>query len=337
MDGLSGLFAAEAVALRCWLLLAALALDATIGDPDWLWRRLPHPVVLCGRLIARFDHGLNREAAGAAWRRLYGVMAVVPLVGLAAGLGLGLMAAAGVLAPAGWGIEAAFVAVLLAQRSLLEHVGRVADGLDDGLEAGRRAVSQIVGRDPAVLDEAGVARAAIESAAENYSDGVVAPAVWYLALGLPGILAYKAVNTADSMIGHRDDRHRAFGWAAARADDVANLIPARLTALLIVLAAITPGPWSARRALRTAFRDARHHRSPNAGWPEAAMAGALGLKLGGPRAYGTEAVDGVWLGDGRTDATADDIDRALRLAVRGGVLFLLAVIGLAGLLGGWIG
>ena len=200
---------------------------------------------------------------------------------------------------------------LLAQRSLAAHVRAVATGLRRGLAEGREAVSHIVGRDPASLDAAAVARAAIESLAENFADGVVAPVVWGLLLGLPGLALYKAVNTADSMIGHRTARHERFGWAAARLDDVVNLPASRLGALWIVLAAaLVPGA-DAGGAWRAVWRDAGGHRSPNAGWPEAAMAGALGLRLAGPRVYGGVSVADAWMGDGRAGATAADVERAL--------------------------
>jgi adenosylcobinamide-phosphate synthase len=202
---------------------------------------------------------------------------------------------------------------LPAQRSLWTHVGAVADALErDGLAAGRLAVSQIVGRDPAVLDEAGVVRAAIESLAENFSDGVVAPLFWGAVAGLPGMAGYKAVNTADSMIGHRSARYAAFGWAAARLDDLVNLPASRLAALLLVLAAAITGA-DAEAAWRAVRRDARRHRSPNAGWPEAAMAGALGLRLAGPRVYAGEPVEDAWMGEGRAAAAVSDLRRALAL------------------------
>jgi adenosylcobinamide-phosphate synthase len=209
-------------------------------------------------------------------------------------------------------ILAVLASTLLAQRSLFTHVRAVEQGLRQGLAQGRAAVSHIVGRNPESLDAAGVARAAIESLAENFSDGVVAPALWGVLLGLPGIAVYKAINTADSMIGHRTARHAAFGWAAARLDDVVNLPASRLAALLLVIAAGLGG-CDARAALRAAWRDAGRHRSPNAGWPEAAMAGALGLRLAGPRVYGDQRVEDAWMGNGRADAGADDIDRALRV------------------------
>jgi adenosylcobinamide-phosphate synthase len=223
---------------------------------------------------------------------------------------------------------AALASTLLAQRSLGAHVARVADALEyEGLTAGRAAVAHIVGRDTAALDEAGVARAAIESLAENFSDGVVAPAFWMAIAGLPGAAVYKAINTADSMIGHRTERHEAFGWAAARLDDLVNLPASRLSALLIAAAAVAHGPERAAAAWRATWRDAHRHRSPNAGYPEAAMAGALGLALGGPRVYGGVAVDDGLMGNGRREATAADIRAALALYGRAdGLLIGMAAI-----------
>ena len=301
---------------RLWLLVLALALDALVGDPDRLWRRLPHPVVLIGGAVGWLDRRLNHDDAADARRRAAGVVAVAILLAGALVVGWGVARMLGSV-PGLWIGEILIVAVLLAQRSLYRHVAAVAVALETGgLAAGRQAVARIVGRDPASLDEAGVARAAIESCAESFSDGIVAPAFWYVVLGLPGLLAYKALNTADSMIGHRTPRYAAFGWAAARLDDAANLVPARLSALLLALAAaVCSGPKTAATALRTAWRDAPHHRSPNAGWPEAAMAGALDLALAGPRRYGEGIVDDAWMGDGRTGATAADIRAALRLLV----------------------
>ncbi len=207
----------------------------------------------------------------------------------------------------------AVASTLLAQRSLDAHVRAVADALElEGIEAGRRAVSMIVGRDTAGLDETGVSRAAIESLAENFSDGVVAPLFWLLVAGLPGIFSYKAINTADSMIGHKSDRYLAFGWASARVDDFVNLPASRLSALWLVLASAALSGLSPRGAIATVWRDANGHRSPNAGWPEAAMAGALGLRLAGPRAYEGTMVDDRWIGDGRETACGGDIRLALR-------------------------
>jgi adenosylcobinamide-phosphate synthase len=214
----------------------------------------------------------------------------------------------------GWALEALLVAVLLAQRSLYDHVAAVRDGLERrGLDGGREAVSHIVGRDPQSLDEYGVARAAIESLVENFSDGVVAPALFYALFGLPGIFVYKTANTLDSMIGHKTPRYLQFGWAAARLDDLLNLVPARLSGVLLAAAALATPRAQALPALRIMLRDASKHRSPNAGWPEAAAAGALDLTLAGPRRYNGRVVNDPWLGDGRARATTADINRALRL------------------------
>lgn len=293
-------------------LLLALGLDRLVGDPDGLWRRVPHPVVHFGRAIASLDRRFNREADAPARRKIMGIAAILVLLALAVGLGLALRALFGLFGPAGLLLEACVAAIFLAQKSLGAHVEAVREGLATGLAEGCRAVSMIVGRDPEGLDEAGVARAAIESLAENASDGIVAPALAFLVAGLPGLLAYKMLNTADSMIGHLSARHRDFGWAAARLDDAANWVPARLTALLFAL--LGPAP---ARAMRAAWRDGPLHRSVNAGWPEAAMAGALGLALGGPRSYGELHVEAPMLnGEGRREATANDIARALALFAR---------------------
>jgi adenosylcobinamide-phosphate synthase len=257
------------------MLAAALLIDAVAGEPRWLWSRAPHPAVAMGAAVAWADRTLNRGSA----RRLRGAVAVLVLVGAAALAGAAITALP--LSPL-WTTLAA--AILLAQRSLADHVADVARDLGLSLPAGRRAVARIVGRDTAGMADADVARAAIESAAENLSDGVIAPALWFAVAGLPGMAAYKMLNTADSMIGHRTPRHEAFGWAAARLDDVANWIPARLTAALILAVQAPPGGRS--RAWRAVVADAPRHRSPNAGWPEAAMAQVLGVALSGPRAYG---------------------------------------------------
>ncbi len=310
------LFAADPARLDpLLLLLAALALDAAIGDPAALFRRLPHPVALAGKLIGGLERRLNRPEFSESARGSRGIAAVLAVVGLAAGVGALID---GLVAQSPWGaiVEIAVLAVLLAQRGLYDHVAAVASALDrEGLAGGRDAIRHIVGRDPDSLDEHDVARAAIESLAENFSDGVVAPVVWFLVLGLPGICAYKAINTLDSMIGHRSERYRAFGWAAARLDDLVNLVPARLAGLLVAIAGAVMPRASGRDALRIMLRDARKHRSPNAGWPEAAMAGALDLSLAGPRRYGAELVEDPWLGEGSEDAGSADIRRALGLFI----------------------
>jgi adenosylcobinamide-phosphate synthase len=314
------------------ILLLALALDALIGDPAALYARLPHPVVVIGRGIDGLDRRLNRAQDGLAMRRLAGVAACLVLVILSLGIGWLLHRSLAAL-PGGWVAEALLISAFLAQNSLYRHVAAVARGLrEEGLAGGRRAVARIVGRDPESLDEAGVSRAALESLAENFSDGVTAPLFWALLLGLPGIIAYKAVNTADSMIGHRTPRHLAFGWASARLDDLLNLIPARLAGLVLAAAALLLPGMSAPGALRAMARDARRHRSPNAGWPEAAMAGALQLAFAGPRRYKSEIVEDHWMNaDGRREATAVDIRRGLTLylgacAIQATLVAILAVL-----------
>ena len=294
------------------LAAAAVLVEAAIGYPAFVYRAVGHPVTWMGRLLGLLERRLNREIATFGRRRLAGVETLAILLAVSAGAAFLFL----------WFVSTGLIGMILiilaatslvAQRSMYEHVRAVADALErDGLEAARRAVSMIVGRNPDRLDEAGVARAAIESLAENFSDGIVAPVFWMAVAGLPGATLYKASNTADSMIGHRTPRFAAFGWAAARLDDVLNLPASRLSALFIALAALVTG-GSPAGALRTVWRDARRHRSPNAGWPEAAMAGALGLKLAGPRVYGDEIVDDAFMGDGCREATAKDIRAALRI------------------------
>ena len=297
-------------------------IEAIVGYPQALVRAIGHPVTWMGALIGVLDRRLNRENAGPMARRTAGGLAVILLVGIVAGIAIVFERIVGLL-PFGFVFVVVLASTLIAQRSLHDHVRRVADALErEGLAGGRGAVSHIVGRDTAQLDESGVARAAIESLAENFSDGVVAPAFWMAIGGLPGAAAYKAINTADSMIGHRTPRHEAFGWAAARLDDLVNLPASRLTALLIVGAASTMPGASAAEAWRAVWRDARHHRSPNAGYPEAAMAGALGLALAGPRVYGGVTVDDALMGNGRRDATAADISAALALYRRADAVLL---------------
>lgn len=295
--------------------MLALAFDAVLGDPNWLWRRVPHPVVLIGRAIGWLDRTCNRDDHPPWLRRAAGIVVVVLLVIVASGCGVAITQALpdGVAGDVLLGLIAS---VFLAQRSLYQHVARVRDAFaGGGLDEARRAVGMIVGRDPQSLDQSGVCRAAIESCAENFSDGVVGPAFWLAVLGLPGLIAYKTINTADSMIGHRSARHREFGWAAARLDDLVNLIPARLAGLLLALAAPLAG-GKAEAAVSTMLRDARKHRSPNAGWPESAMAGALGLALAGPRRYASGLVDDPYINpQGGKAARPEDIARALRVLI----------------------
>ncbi|SDU02053.1 adenosylcobinamide-phosphate synthase CbiB [Stappia sp. ES.058] len=312
------------------LMLLALLLDSLVGDPPWLWRHVPHPVVLFGKVIEIADQDFNTPDTSESRRKLYGAIFLIALIACALLIGALLEVIFRGLPLGEIGIIVVG-AIFIAQRSLYDHVAAVRDGLSQGgLEGGRKAVAMIVGRDPEQLDEAGVARAAIESCAENHADGVVAPVFWFLLLGLPGLLAYKAVNTADSMIGHKTDRHRAFGWASARFDDLVNLPAARLSGLLLALSA----PLFGKRigeSLQIMRRDAPKHRSPNAGWPEAAMAAVLGLALAGPRAYAGYRVDDPYMNtDGRRDATAGDIARSLKALVfacivQAGVVALVAV------------
>jgi adenosylcobinamide-phosphate synthase len=309
------------------LAAGAVLVEAAIGYPAVVYRAVGHPVTWMGRLLGMLERRLNRETDTFAQRRLAGAVALAILLAASAGAAFAFL----------WFVSTGLIGIvltilaatsLIAQRSLYDHVRAVADALErDGLEAARRAVSMIVGRNPDRLDEAGVGRAAIESLAENFSDGIVAPVFWMAVAGLPGATLYKASNTADSMIGHRTPRFAAFGWAAARLDDVVNLPASRLSALFIALAALATG-GSPAGALRAVWRDAAHHRSPNAGWPEAAMAGALALKLAGPRIYGDEIVDDAFMGDGRRAATASDIRAALRIYLAACVVQWLLLAGL---------
>jgi adenosylcobinamide-phosphate synthase len=295
------------------LAFAALMLEALVGYPAPLYRAVGHPVTWMGAWLGLLEARLNRPAMGFAARRAMGALALVATL---APVALVCLAATRLFAPLGafgFAVLAMLAASLPAQKSLHAHVRAVADGLERSLDEGRRAVSMIVGRNPDALDAAGIARAAIESLAENFSDGVVAPLFWTAIGGLAGGALYKAVNTADSMIGHKDARYAAFGCAAARLDDVVNLPASRLAALWLILAAFLMSGASPFEAARAVWRDAAKHRSPNAGWPEAAMAGALGLKLAGPRVYGQTLVDDAFMGEGRREATAADIRRALGL------------------------
>ncbi|MGZ5916109.1 MAG: adenosylcobinamide-phosphate synthase CbiB [Methyloceanibacter sp.] len=296
--------------------LCALLIEVALGYPQGLFRRLTHPVVWMGALLTPLETRLNQESMPEDRRRLNGMLGLGVLLLVTILLALTLRITLTHLLPRvlATSVLALVASTLIAQASLYIHVKAVANALDEGrLEGGRAAVAEIVGRDTASLDSSGVARAAIESLAENFSDGVVAPALWCAVAGMPGIAAYKAVNTADSMIGHLSPRYRAFGWAAAKLDDLLNLPASRLAALWIALAALFHRDADAGAALVTVRRDASGHRSPNAGWPEAAMAGALGLKLAGPRSYHGTLTQDAWIGAGRSEATIADIRRALSL------------------------
>jgi adenosylcobinamide-phosphate synthase len=310
------------------LALAALLFEALIGYPASVYALLRHPVSWIGALIARLEQMLNRPAFSNDRRKLLGALSLLIVLAVAGEVArlLSDWAPHNVF---GFAVLAVLASSLVAQRSLYEHVAAVAEALErEGLPGGREKVAMIVGRDVSALDVAGVSRAAVESLAENFSDGIVAPAFWTAALGLPGGAVYKAANTADSMIGHRNERYQDFGWAAARFDDLVNLPASRLAALWIILAAaFTPrAEW--RAAWAAVARDAKKHRSPNAGWPEAAVAGALGFRLAGPRIYGGERVDDVYMGDGRTELDAADIRRALTLYRRACAAQMFALTGL---------
>lgn len=303
--------------LAATLKLAALAvaIEACLGYPQRVFRAIGHPVTWTGCLITLGDRYLNHEDRSFATRRALGFAALLLLLSLAGGGAyLFCLGLAGLNLPqlANLALTVLIASSLIAQRSLDAHVLAVAEALSTGLESGRAAAARIVGRDVAKLDDPGVARAAIESLAENFSDGVVAPAFWLALGGLPGGACYKAINTADSMIGHRTQRHAAFGFAAAKLDDLVNFCPARLSALLVVIAACFAPESSPQAAWRTMRRDARGHPSPNAGWPEAAFAGALGLRLGGPRIYAEVKIDDAFIGAGE-EPSRQDIRRALTL------------------------
>jgi adenosylcobinamide-phosphate synthase len=295
----------------------AIIIDAAVGWPAPLYARIGHPVGGFARMIGWAETRWNRPTLSDTIRRAAGVVTIVSLIAVAVGVALAATSLARlVLGPMAWIAIGVVAAPGLAIRSLYDHVAPVARALETGdLAVARARVAMIVGRDVATFDEAGVARAAIESLAESVCDGVVAPLFWLLVAGLPGLWAYKAINTADSLIGHREARWRAFGWAAARTDDVANLIPARISGVLLCLAGL--GGW------RTMWRDAGNHASPNAGWPEAAMAGALALKLAGPIAYDGVITAKPYIGDGRCDVTATDLRAALNIYRRACILLLV--------------
>ncbi len=305
-----------------------MLIELCFGYPDRLQRAIGHPVSWIGRLIALLDRSLNRETDGPQSRRAAGIVAVLVVLAIVGVIALAIQHAL-LRAPFGIFAVGVLAGTLVAQRSLHRHVADVATALEkDGVAAGRTAVAHIVGRDTDSLEAAGIARAAIESLAENFSDAIVAPVFWMVIGGLPGAALYKAINTADSMIGHRTQRYAAFGWAAARLDDLVNLPASRLCALLLIAAAALTKEASAADAWRAVRCDAARHRSPNAGYPEAAVAGALGLALAGPRSYGGVQVDDAVMGDGRPKAGAADIRRALALyRVADAILIALLAIG----------
>ena len=308
------------------IVLLALAMDAIIGDPNWLYRKIPHPIAAIGCMMNQLDLFLNRPQVKNPTKKILGVLFIIIALSVAGIIGWGMQTGLKLM-EFGQLLEAILVSIFLAQNSLYRHVRNVAQALvSDGLDAARLSVSHIVGRDPATLDDSGVCRASIESLSENFSDGVIAPVFWYLIAGMPGILMYKTLNTADSMVGHLSPKYRYFGWASARLDDVANFIPARLTALLIFLTALIIPSTKGFKSLRSCLTYANRHRSTNAGWPEAAMAGALDIRIAGPRVYNGIVVNDPWMGDGNPNLRTNDIYRALKLYFSSNIINALILV-----------
>lgn len=295
-----------------WSVFLAILLDRLFGYPRPIQNKIGHPVEWVGALLTEIEGFLNTTGIGPARLKVRGSAALLILL-ISVAIPTVLISAFLAQFAYGWAVNALLATSLVAQHSLRLHIQAVSQGLSNSLDEGRKAASRVVGRDPESLDESGVAKAALESLAENTSDGVVAPVFWYALLGLPGIAMYKAINTADSMIGHKSERYLHFGWAAARLDDLVNLPASRLTGLLFASVAALGEPKRGLAALKTMWRDASKHRSPNAGWPEAALAAILGVSLGGPRSYQGELVDLPWMGDGRKDLTRSDIEAGLRV------------------------
>ena len=296
-------------------IIFAIVLDALLGEPRWLWSRVPHPAVLIGNIISIFSKWMNH----APYKKSKGVLLVTGLVFFGSGIGL-------LISGLGSVFELLVVAILLAHRSLVEHVADVAQSLRMSLFSGQRSVGMIVGRDTDKMDATQVSRAAIESMAENFSDGFVAPVFWFIIAGLPGIIVYKVINTADSMIGYKNDHYVDFGWAAARLDDLINFIPARLSALSIWVITGCKVKW------KIIAKDAKLHRSPNAGWPESAMAYALDLSLSGPRSYEGQMQDFPWVNAiGHKNIGPSEIDIAVRVLWKTwfGVLALITTLTIA--------
>ncbi|MSO85787.1 MAG: cobalamin biosynthesis protein [Rhodospirillales bacterium] len=312
------------------LLSMALLADAIFVAPGFLFRLVRHPLAVVADAVAWLERKLNREQRSEGTRAWRGLLALVVVAGGAtlAGLAVAWLSRNH---PFGWIVEFPMVIMLLSQRSLHDRVRAVANALDESLEAGRRAIANLAGRDPEQLDRPGVARAALESLAEDFGAGAVAPVFWYVLFGLPGLLAYKAVNTMNAMVGHATPSHRAYGRWTARADTALNFFPARFAGLFLVLAAPVAGRAHAKfwPALAIMLRDSSKHRSANAGWPVAALAGALGLALAGPRRYREVVADDPWIGNGTAEASAADIRRALRLYVAACALNAAAVVALA--------
>ena len=302
LDLIFPISAADGWHLAVRAVFLALVLDLLFGDPKLVHARIGHPVTWIGGLISMLEKALYRPRLGPAGQVAMGAVLVAATVAACITAG-GVIEWLGVLSGHGWIVTGVVGSIFIAARGLHDGIVAVAEGLSRNLADGRQAVGHVVGRDPSQLDEGGVARAALESLAENFSDGVVAPLFWFLLAGLPGLLAYKAINTLDSMVGYRNARYLYFGRIAARLDDLVNWPGARISGLLLCLAAGRSDAW------RIMWRDRAKHASPNAAWPEAAMAGALNLSLVGPRIYDGQVSDGAWIGDGRKQATAADIRR----------------------------
>lgn len=312
------------------LAFAATLLERFIGYPRPVLNAVGHPVMWMGKLIEILEQNANNPTISAARRRRNGFVMLAILLATTAFISLLIVWTLRDI-PFGWAVEIFLASTLIAQKELGMAVKSVADGLRESLTQGRHAVSHIVGRDPEQLDEDGVARAAVESLAENTSDGIIAPIFYLLLFGLPGVALYKAINTADSMVGHKNERFADFGFASAKLDDLANFVPARLSALIFAITARFTSDMDHNAAWRSARRDAKNHRSPNAGWPEAAMAGAIGVKLGGARDYDGETVELATMGEGKDVIEPEDIDRALKLYSNSlwatlAALFVLALI-----------
>ena len=303
-------------------ILAAFALDLMLGDPRWL----PHPVKLIGRFAAALESPIRRRVPNA---RLAGVLAVALVLGLTGGATFVLIRGAAALSPlAGDVVSILLLYTTFATRDLAEHAAAVHAALCAAdLPEARRRVSRMVGRDTAALDEGGIVRATVESVAESLVDGVTAPLFFAMIGGPVGAMLYKAVNTLDSTFGYKNERYIRFGWASARLDDAANYLPARLTAPLVAIAAGLLG-HDLRRSLRTWLRDGRKHASPNAGLAEAAVAGALGVQLGGLNYYGGEPSEHPRMGDPVRPLERRDIQRANALMVVTAVMALLVFNGL---------
>ncbi|WP_254055090.1 adenosylcobinamide-phosphate synthase CbiB [Kiloniella sp. EL199] len=322
----------EPLFLPILILITAIFIDIIIGDPAWLYRYVPHPVVIIGKAIEISEHRMNNPKNSRISGIFLGTLLSIVIIALAVAVGLILSRTLGQVSH-GWIIESILASSLIAYRGLGTAVHNVSTALAQSLGEGRKAIGHLVGRDPESLDEAGICRAAIESMAENFSDGVVAPVFWFALFGLPGLCAYKAINTLDSMIGHKNERYDAFGKFAARLDDLVNLVPARLAGLLYVFAGLLVPKASAVRAFKVMVRDAGQHRSPNAGWQEAAVAGALGFALAGPRKYPGYVVDDPWMGNGgRSNLSAKDIKLALKLYIGAGFWMLCPFAACLGIL-----